>query len=170
MYAVLMRMIRGETVPVVRTFFKNWKENFLKATVIELIFLLTTFVAITDVRFALTFEGNFRIAFIVVGTIVAMVGLIIMTLGITQLSRYENTLKNYIKNSFLLAACAPGWLILSWIAWLIPIAAVIFFTDYAIKYGFILFMWCVSGPAYFSAHCINRIFKKVEDAQSKQIQ
>lgn len=166
MYAVLMKMVHKETVPVFRTFFKNWKDNFLKATAMELIFFLTAFIAYADVKFALTFEGSMRSLFIVVATIVAMVGLIIMTLGILQLSTYENTLKNYIKNSFLLAACAPGWLILSWAVWLIPIAAILFFYDIAVvQYGFILIMWGVSAPAYATAFFASKIFAKVENAQ-----
>lgn len=166
MYAVLIKMVHKENVPVFRTYFKNWKSDFLKATAIELIFLLTAFIAYADVKFALTFEGTMRSVFIVVATIVAMIGLIIMTLGIIQLSTYKNTLKNYVKNSFLLAACAPGWLILAWVVWLIPIAAVLFLYEYAVvQYGFILLMWGVSGPAFATAYFANKIFTKVENAQ-----
>jgi len=131
----------------------------------ELIFLLLAFVAYVDVKFALTFEGTMRSVFIIVATILMIIGLLIMTLGIIQLSRYENTLKNYIKNSFLLAACAPGWLILSWAVWILLVLGVSVLGEYALKYGFALMMWGISGPAFATAYFIDKIFAKVEKAQ-----
>lgn len=169
MYAVLMKMVRGDTVSVIRTFFKNFKENFLKATAIWLIFLLLAFVAYADVRFALTFEGTIRSVFIIVATILVIIGIAIMTLGIIQMSTYENSLKNYIKNSFLLAACAPGWLILAWAVWVLEIVAIVLLRDYIVTYGFVLLMWGISAPAYATAYFINKIFNKVENAQANQI-
>ncbi len=168
MYAVLMKMVRGETVMVTRTFFKNFKENFLKATAIWLIFLLLAFVAYVDAKFALTFEGAIRNVYLVSATIIVIIGITIMTMGIIQMSTYENTLKNYLKNSFLLAACAPGWLILAWAVWVLEILALVVLRDYIITYGFILLMWGISAPAYGTAFFINKIFTKVENAQAKQ--
>lgn len=164
-----MKMVRGETVTVTRTFFKNFKENFLKATAIWLIFLLLAFVAYVDFKFALTFEGTIRNVFIIVATILVIIGTTIMTLGIIQMSTYENSLKNYIKNSFLLAACAPGWLILAWAVWILEIVAIVLLRDYVITYGFILLMWGISAPAYATAFFVNKIFNKVESAQENQI-
>ena len=165
MYAVLLKLVRGEHVYVIRTFFKNWKDNFLKATAIWLIFLAMAAVVYADVLFAYTFEGNMRYTFLIVATVVGIIALLIMTLGTLQLSNYENTLKNYIKNSFLLAACAPGWLILAWAVWVAEIFAIFVFGEYVIRFGFIFLMWGISGPAYATAYCANRIFTKVENAQ-----
>lgn len=165
MYAVVSKLVRGDHVPVFRTFFKNFKENFLKATAMWLIFIVIAVVAYVDVLFALTFEGTIRYLFIIVATIISIIALLIMTLGILQLSNYENTLKNYIKNSFMLAACAPGWLFLAWAVWAAEIFVLLMFGEYVIRYGFILLMWGISGPAYATAYCANRIFTKVEKAQ-----
>jgi len=169
MYAVLLKLIHGEQVFVFRTFFKNWKSNFLKATALWLIFLLLVFVASVDFRFALTFDDATKSVFIIVATILVIIGLTIMTLGIIQLSKYENTLKNYIKNSFLLAACAPGWLILAWGVWALLILAIVVLIDYVVTYGFLLLMWGIAAPAYGTAYFVNKIFTKIENAQENQI-
>ncbi|MBE6760253.1 MAG: DUF624 domain-containing protein [Ruminococcaceae bacterium] len=166
MYAVLLKLIHGEQVFVFRTFFKNWKSNFLKATALWLIFLLLVFVASVDFRFALTFDDATKSVFIIVATILVIIGLTIMTLGIIQLSKYENTLKNYIKNSFLLAACAPGWLILAWAVWVVLILGIYLFIEYVLTYGFVLLMWGISAPAMATAYFVDKIFAKVENAQA----
>ena len=169
MYAVLLKLVRGEHVYVIRTFFKNWKDNFLKATAIWLIFLAMAAVVYADVLFAYTFEGNMRYTFLIVATVVGIIALLIMTLGTLQLSNYENTLKNYIKNSFLLAACAPGWLILAWAVWVALVALIVLFADYIVTYGFVILMWGISAPAYATAYFANKIFNKIESAQENQI-
>ncbi len=162
MYAVLLKQERGETCPLFRTFFASFKGNFLKATAIEGMVLLLGVISAMDILFALDYEGNLRLLFIVVGAIIASVALIIFTLGFTQQSIYENTLKNYLKNSFLIAACAPIQVVLSWAAWALPVVLFILYPQACVNNGFLYIMFGISGPAYITVLLLKGVFSKCE--------
>lgn len=162
MYAVLFHQNRGETVPVIRTFFKNFRDNFLQALVFELIMVFLGVIAWADITFALTFEGNLRTVFIVVGAIVGSLAMIIWTLGIAQQSIYQNTIKNYLINSFKLAVCAPIQLVLTWVVWLAPVALIIFAPQVAINIGAFYIMMGASLPAFITSKILQTVFNKCE--------
>ncbi len=163
MYAVLIRQNRGETVPVVRTFFKYFAKNFPSASIIWLVVAIMGVLAYANGSFAMTFEGFIKSTFLVVATIWGFMSFVVFTLGITQQSIYENNVINYIFNSLKLAACAPGWLILILVVWLIPLVPILLAPDFAINIGFLYVMWAFSGPAYVTAKIVHhKIFSRFE--------
>ena len=120
MYAVLFQRERDEgTVAVISTFFKAFVKNFLKATALELIVVLVVGVAAGDFWFAMNAEQPIRTLYVAVGTIIALLALILFIMAFPQQSIYRNTLFNYLKNSLVLAMCAPGQTLLALAAWIL---------------------------------------------------
>ena len=109
MYAVLFQRERDDgTVAVISTFFKAFVKNFPMATLLELIVVLVVGVAAGDFWFAMNTEQPIRTLYVAVGTIIALLALILFIMAFPQQSIYRNTLFNYLKNSLVLAMCAPG--------------------------------------------------------------
>ena len=91
---------------MISTFFKAFVKNFLKATALELIVVLVVGVAAGDFWFAMNAEQPIRTLYVAVGTIIALLALILFIMAFPQQSIYRNTLFNYLKNSLVLAACS----------------------------------------------------------------
>ena len=119
MYAVLFQREWDEgMVAVIKTFFRSFIRNFLMATALELVLVLVAGVAAGDVWFAVNSEQPLKTVYIAVGTVIALLAVILFIMAFPQQAIYRNSLKNYLKNSFLLAVCAPGQLLLALAAWI----------------------------------------------------
>ena len=103
MHYVVLKMIRGEDGYLVRGFFKSFKANFKQATLIWLMMLVVIVVYIGD-AVIFSFSGiNFPkplvIAVAAVGVIIFLISMYIFPL----LARFENSIRNTIKNAALMA-------------------------------------------------------------------
>lgn len=164
MYAVVIERERQDgTVEVIKTFFHYFVQNLLPATILELIVALVAVVSWTDTRFASAAVPPIRTLYVVVGVVIALADLIVFILGFAQQSIYKNTIGNYIKNSFYLAFCAPGRLLLSVAAWILPWALMIWQPEvFLIRFGVVYMLWGFSFPAWAVARAFNGIFQKTE--------
>ena len=158
MHYVLLKIMRDEEGYLVKGFFKSFTQNFKQATLTWLLMLLVILVYVGDaVIFAysgIKFPRLLVIAVIAVGVILLMISTYIFPL----LARFENTIKNTIRNAALLAfANLPKTLLMAFFYALPFIAA--WFSGYS--YIFI-FLFGISLPAYGAAWIYSGIFKKFE--------
>ncbi|MBR6365162.1 MAG: DUF624 domain-containing protein [Lachnospiraceae bacterium] len=164
MVSVMFKRRRYHGVPVIKTFFEEFVKNFKKATLINLVFLAFGVIAVVDYIFVFTqASGAIYYVYIGVASIAALCALILLTFGFAQLAVFENKVKNYIKNSFILAFIAPGKMILCWIFFIVPWAILLLvknpmeFLEY---FGAFYLMWGFSGPAYLSVIQLEKVFSR----------
>ncbi|MCM1159692.1 MAG: YesL family protein [Roseburia sp.] len=164
LYYVTLRMAKNEEGYITKDFFRSFKENFRQATVIWLILLCL----------GIVFGGEFFIINRMEGT-VAFVIECILCLGILLfafemlyafpvLSRFENTIKNTMKNALFISilqipktlamlvfSIIPIVMVLASLRWLPLVAAL----------GF-------SVAGYTNACWMNKIFKKFEPEEPEE--
>ena len=163
MYSVLFKQRRDPTCPTIRTFFASFKDNFLPATAIEGIILVLGVLCWGDAKYALSVEGNQKTIFLVVATIIGMVALLLFTLGLPQVANFKNSVKKYVVNSFALAMCAPGWLVLIWLLWGAVIALPFCFFEFVMTYlGILYFLFGLSFPAFVTTIILSKVFERFE--------
>lgn len=163
MYGTLFKMRSDPGIPVIRTFFAELKENILPSLAVEGIALVLLALAYGDAVYALSLEGAFRFVFLTVATVMSVIALILLTYGTTQIARFKNTVKNYIKNSFVLALVSPGWMVLVWLIWAAFLGILLVFPRFVLTYlGWFYFMWGLSFPAFVCTGIFARVFKRFE--------
>lgn len=163
MYSVLFKLKRDRSIPVIRTFFSSLKENILPSIAVELIVLVLGVIVYGDAYYALSQEGGQRTLFLTVATIVGVVALILLTYGTSQIANFRNSVKNYIKNSFVLALVAPGWMVLVWLVWAVVFGVLLAYPSFVLQYlGWAYFMWGLSFPAFVSSVIFAKVFKRFE--------
>ena len=163
MYAVLFQRERDEgTVAVISTFFKAFVKNFLKATALELIVVLVVGVAAGDFWFAMNAEQPIRTLYVAVGTIIALLALILFIMAFPQQSIYRNTLFNYLKNSLVLAMCAPGQTLLALAAWVVPWYFAITEIEVLTSFGVIYMVFGLSLPAWATVKLLKKVFDRTK--------
>ena len=169
MYAVLFQRERDDgTVAVISTYFKAFARNFLKATLLELIVALVLMIAAGDFWYAANMEPPIRTLFAGVGTIVGLLALILFILAFPQQSIYRNSLFNYLKNSLVLAMCAPGQTLLALAAWIVPWYFALTEIEVLTSFGVIYMVFGLSLPAWATVKLLKKVFDrtKQEDDES----
>lgn len=165
MYAVMFRRERDEgMVEVIKTFFISFKRNFLKATALELVLIVILGLTIGDFWYAANSEPPIRTLYVVVGTIVAAITLMLFILSFAQQSIYQNSIIGYLKNSMVLAMCAPWQLLLAAAAWILPWYLVYLEPEVLERFGVIHMMCGFSFPAWATAKLFYKVFGKTKQA------
>ena len=144
MYYVTLKMIKNEETYIFRTYWKSFRENFKQATAIWLILLAVLIVLILDLLLVMRMPGTItylRFVFLV-------------------LSRFDNTVKNTIKNSILMAIRHLPWTIMILLVNLCPLLIYVFSTTKIVSYLILLmfllgFSTVALGCSWFF---VNKIF------------
>lgn len=158
MHYVLLKIVRDEEGYLVRGFFKSFVRNFKQATLAWIGMFLMMAVCIGDAMIFsysdVSFPKVLVIAVIGIGFIALMIGIYVFPL----LARFENTIKNTIRNAAILAfANLPKTLAMVFI-YALPLIIAYFSTYF---YVFIM-MFGISLPAYCAAWLYSGIFKRYE--------
>lgn len=155
---VVLKMVRNEEGYLTRSFFKSFKENFRQSTIIWVI-ILAVFALIAGDFFILKyavmeFPSWIRTALMAIA-IILLFGLMHV---FPVLARFDNTIINTFKNSFLMGILSFPKTVLMMIFWVIPI--VIALSVYQILP--LVLMLGISGPAYMCALLYSKTFQRFE--------
>ncbi len=170
LYYVGLRMVKNEEGSITKNFFCAFRDNFKKSTGIWLLALAVLCFYTLDMNILkqgiMDGYGSFKtIVMVVVSAIILFIYLMLCYI-FPLLARYENTIKQTIKNAMLLLfAFFPRTLCMG-IMYLFPIALMLL-SDYFI---FFWFLWGLSFPAYMCCVLMVRIFEKIEGASVKEEQ
>ena len=160
-YSVAMKATNDENVYIGKEFFKVFKENFKKSTIIWLILcvigifigidlyicrFIPGFIISNIIRFICTFAG------IILGFIIIYIFPII--------SKFENNIKNTLINSILISIQNLPYTLIMLIVSLLPILCLILFSNY---WGQIIFFDTVIAygiVAYINSIFLNKVLNK----------
>jgi uncharacterized membrane protein YesL len=102
-YYMGYKMVKDEETYIVKGFWKAFKENFVQSTIMWLIIMVVAVVLVFDYRILLysgmEFAQWMKIAMIT-ATVVILMG---VSFIFPMQARYTNTIKNTVKNAFLMA-------------------------------------------------------------------
>lgn len=167
MYSVMFHRERDEgMVAVLRTFFVSFKRNFLKATALEFIVLVIFGACLSDFTFAMSTEPPIRSLYVVVGTIIAVIGLILFILAFAQQAVFDNSIANYLKNSFALVACAPLEFLGAAASWILPWYLIYLEPEVFVQFGVIYMLWGFSFSAWLTAKLMTKVFRRFQPEDS----
>ncbi|MDE7197606.1 MAG: YesL family protein [Lachnospiraceae bacterium] len=158
MHYVLLKIVRGEEGYLIRGFFKSFRSNFRQATLIWLMMLLVVVIYIGDI-WIINYSGLvFPKALVIAVVAVAILLLLIAVYVFPVLARFENSVKNTLKNAMLLAFANLPRTILMAVCYILPLV-IGYFSTYALLF---VILFGISAPAYAAAWIYSGIFKKLE--------
>ena len=158
MHYVLLKIVRGEEGYLIKGFFKSFKENFKQATIIWLLMLLVIVVYVGDSFIfnysGLTFPKALVVAVVAVAVLLVMAAVYVFPLQ----ARFENSVKNTLKNAMILAFVNLPRTLLMVGCYVLPVV-IAYCSNYALLF---VFLFGISAPAYGAAWIYSGIFKKLE--------
>ena len=149
LYAVAMKMARGEDPSVWKEFWKAYKRNFRPATICWLVMAVIAILLFVDFRIIGVLkrgsESMYSIMRIVLAVILGMWMLMFQYL-FPYIARFENTVKQTLKNAFLLMIRHLPWALLLLVilvasvlsVYIIPVLLVVIPAVASIVFDFIL--------------------------------
>lgn len=163
-YYIAYKMTKDEESYIIRGFWKAFKENFKQSTLIWLIMLVMLVVIFGD--FWIVFYSGMQfgkvlsVAVVVVSAIM-MMGLVYM---LPMQARFSNTIKNIIKNSFLMSISHLPSTILFIVLFAVP-----FLLLYLVPQSVpIILLFAAGGLIFLKSFLYLRIFKKYEPADGEK--
>ena len=160
LYYVTLKMAKDEEGYITKSYFKSFKENFVQATLIWLIYLAVMVVMFMDFRIAnggsmAEVLKNSTVSDVVIVAVGVMTIVLLMTLVYVfpLLAQFDNTVLNTIKNAFLISIRHLPYTFLMLIITAIPYV-LIWFSPALLLIVVIMF----SATAYINSKFLNRIF------------
>lgn len=159
LYYVTIKMARGDEPYIVKSYFKSFKENFKQATILWIVMLALIIVLILDWEVVVLMMSGTgaKIMKVILGVVTiffVMTALYIFPV----LSRFENTIKQTVKNAFLISIMSLPKTVVIILIHLLPLGLLLL-TIQALPFLFLLGMPAV---AYLSSMMFVRVFKKFE--------
>ena len=164
LYYVTIKMARGDEPYIVKSYFKSFKENFKQATILWIVMLALIIVLILDWEVVVLMMSGTgaKIMKVVLGVVTiffVMTALYIFPV----LSRFENTIKQTVKNAFLISIMSLPKTVVIILIHLLPLGLLLL-TIQALPFLFLLGMPAV---AYLSSMMFVRVFKKFEPEEEE---
>lgn len=155
---VVIRVIRGEEGSLTKDFFRAFRSNFKKATLLWLLVLLAAVLLATDYLAARMYIPALCPVIIAIAVLALMLVIYIFALQ----ARYENTLGRTLKNAAAIAVAffprTLGMVVFTVLFWALSLQF--------LRYGApILLMFGLSLPGYVCMLLMNPIFVKLETAE-----
>ncbi len=162
LYAVTLKLARGEAVSPAKDFLRGFRENLKSGFLLGLMAMLLLVAAAGDAWLALQLRGAFHSLYLVVAMIVAVIFLILTAYGFALQAMFDSPLKTQVANAFKLAVVAPGKTVALWLILLIPVLAALVLPPVAVgMLGFLYIFVGISGPVFAASHILRNIFDRV---------
>lgn len=158
MHYVLLKIVRDREGYLIRGFFKSFVLNFKQATLIWLLMLLVIAVYVGDILI-FNYSGILFPKGVVIAVLAIAILLLMMAVYIFPLqARFENPIRNTLKNAMMLALVNLPKTILMMACYALPLV-ICYFSTYALLF---IILFGISLPAYGAAWIYSGIFKKLE--------
>lgn len=161
LYYVTLKMVKNEESHITKSFFRAFKDNFRQSTVIWLIAMLIGGILFADYSIMSgawidmsSMPGIFRKIMLVILLIAVVLCAIILRYVFPLLARFDNTIKNTIRNALLIGIRHlpfTGLLLL-----IVAAAAAIFYYIPTLRIAYIIIMF--SLVAFLSSFIFVKIF------------
>ena len=161
MNSIVIRMVRNEESYIIKPFFRAFAANFKTGAVLSVILVIAAGFLYVDYLAALVYIPAMRAGIIAIGVILLAIAFYVFALN----ARYENKLKNTLKNASALAVgYFPRTLLMVLFTAALWVGCIHFY-----RFGVpILVLFGLSLPCYVNCLLMNPVFKSLDDRNEIQ--
>lgn len=158
LYTMTMRMARNEEGGIIKGYFRAFRENFKQATVIWGIGGGLILFMLFDIWLLQSVSGKFGLVYRMLLFVLVLLSAIEMIHVFAVQARFENTVKNTMKNALLFCVGHFPQAVLMLAVTLLPV--ILLTASY--RFAAVDFLIGISGPAYLAGWYFKSIFKAYE--------
>lgn len=158
MYSVLLKMVRDEESYVIKGFFHSFVQNFRQAAVIWLLFFVYGIVILGELFFCVHVPGAKWLLIPIIWF--AAIGMVTLVFVFPVLAFYKDSVKNILKNSFLMAIVNLPKTVFMMMINGIPLFVLWFFSSFLNIATFFDIVIAFALSAWINARYFRNIFEK----------
>ena len=158
MFEITLKMVKNEEGPVAASYFRAFRGNFRKSTLIWLAGGGLTLFLGADIWLLGSVDGNWVRYYKLVLFVLAAAVLMFTFFALVTAARFENTLKNTIKNGILFCAIHFLKSILMFAVMLLPLG-LLFVSN---RFWCVIVLIGISGPAFLTSIYFRDLFRDFE--------
>lgn len=155
-----LKMVRQEDGNVIKTFFKNFKINFVQSMFFGLVCLVLMAIGAGDIIALIYYRKTFSPMLIVPAIISLIIIAAILVYAIPMQGRFLNPIGRTFKNAFWGALSKPGKTLLMMLSWLIIPVLIYLVSE---NFLFLAVALGLSLPSYLNAIIYEPFFREVEN-------
>lgn len=165
MYSVMLKLVKNEEGYIAKGFLKAFKDNLKQSTLIWLLYLIFGIVIAVDFRLLGIMNPSIRT---VIQVFLIFMSILLISMGIYGFAlqaRYENTVKNTLKNALILTVAKMPYTLLMLVITVAPVI-ITFLTVRTLLFGSLL--WILLGVAvvvWLNSMILRKVFLIFEDAE-----
>lgn len=158
-----IRIARGEDGPLISQYFSSFRANFKQAAILWVLMGGCIAFMAFDIYLLAFLEGALGQVYQVVLLVLIILFTLVSIYGFALMARFDNTMKNTLKNAWILSIGKPLPAIVFLLFMFLLVGLL------AISYRFIpvLFLLGISGPAYLSSMYFTSLFQKFENQSAR---
>lgn len=159
LFTSTLRIVRGEEDSLISQYFASFRANFKQASILWCLAGSCLAFMAFDIYLLSFLEEPFGQVYRIVLFVLIILFALVSLYGFALMARFDNTLKNTLKNAWILSLGKPLPAVLILVLMFLPLGLL------AISYRFIsvLFLLGISGPAYLSSIYFTSLFQKFEN-------
>lgn len=170
LYAMSMKLVQREDGSIASGFIREFKRNFKQGTIAWLVVVFACVAIWGELFYIINFGGMMGKVYTVVVVLEIVALALVLPFLFPLISRYENTLWNTIKNSFLLSISNLGKWLKIFLAWFAPIALSVaepkvFFNTW---YLWLIIAFGLIG--YGTSHSLLTVFERVSEVKVEKVE
>lgn len=159
LYYCMLRIAKGNSSGVTKSFFHSFRQNFKQALIIWLIFLLLLIILLLDIRFLASVESSMAMVLSYCSAAVLVLLVIGFLYIFPVIAAFSNTLKNLLKNAYIFAfSHFPSTLAIAVIS-ILPMYMTYQDLELLPLYAFCWFFFGFGLTALINSYMFYRIFK-----------
>lgn len=156
MYYITMKMVKNEECYIIKGFFKSFRQNFRQATILWLMALTAGIVLAVDFQIVISMDTQFSKVMQVLLMVVLLIYAFVMAYLFPLLAKFDNTVKNSLRNAFLMSIRHLPFTIL-----LLLIPAAVVMLIYTVPRLFAVFLLMgFTLPAFVGSFLLVNVFQK----------
>ena len=170
-HKVMQNMVTDNDQPVFKTFFKTFFSEFKHATVVWLIALALLAILIYNMTIVyVTFSGTLQFVLYLMLAVAATLFLGTGCFAFPMIARYENTLKEHLRNSLLLAVSNLPKTFVMLVMYLAPVIILLLSIEVFFRVSIFWLMIGISLTVYCTTRMIYPVFQKLEEPSEEDNQ
>ena len=164
-YTLTFRMLRSKEEPVVKSYFRAFRENFRQGTALWLILLVAAVPALIYFDRFFTMEGSFHYLFVPFLTVFVL-AVCAGSFAFPLTSQFQNSLAGTLRNALLLTLANLPRALAAAVINLLPLGLYLFQYELFLKVSFLWFALYFSAAAYMNAAILWKVFKPFYPAET----
>ena len=167
-HKVMQNFVMDSEQPVLRSYFRAFAGNFKQATVVWLITAALLALIAVDVWFIYMYLDGLAFMLYVILAVVSAILLGTTCYAFALIARYDNTLKDHLKNSFVLAVGNLPKTVLMLAIWVIAPVVVVLALELSFNFLLILATLGISLIIYAHTRILKPVFLMLEQEEDEE--